>query len=323
MRKMDGPPLADAHNFLYAVAMKFRRLFPAALLLAASIANAQTPPPAIPLPHGEIANLWPTAAPGAVGTEPQDIPHLEIFPATGPGPHTAVIVAPGGGYTSLAYGKEGSFIAVWLNKQGISAFVLSYRLSPRYHYPSPLLDGERSIRWVRANAAKFNVDPTKIGFWGFSAGGHLTGYVGTHFDAGNPSAPDPIDRISSRPDFCISSYGGLTLDPAIAKPTAMRTLTGPNPPQSVLDEISPDKHVTPQTPPFFLYATTIDEKVPVLSSVVFYTALVRAGVPAEMHIFQSGPHGTALGEKYPALSIWPTILANWMRLNHWLPPLTP
>jgi acetyl esterase/lipase len=320
---LDRPHLTYPLISGYPDAMKAACLLPAAMLLASAAVFAQAPaakPPAVPLPQGEIQNLWTDSAPGAVGNTPEDTPHLEIFPAPGDGPHTAVIVAPGGGYTSLAYGKEGAFIAVWLNKQGISAFVLTYRLSPRYHYPAPILDGERSVRWVRANAAKYHVDPAKIGFWGFSAGGHLTGIVGTHFDAGNPSASDPIDRVSSRPDFCISSYGGLTLDPAIAKPTAMRPMMGDNPPQSVLDDMSPEKHVTPQTPPFFLYATTSDEKVPVLSSIVFYTALVRAGIPAaEMHIFQEGPHGTALGEKYKTLSIWPTVLADWMRENNWLP----
>lgn len=273
------------------------------------------------LPHGQIEYLWPDGAPGAVGNEEQDKPKLEIFSGFGKGPHTAVVVCPGGGYTHLAYEKEGTRIAEWLNLRGITAFVLTYRLAPRYHYPAPILDGERAMRWVRSHAQQYDVAPDRIGTWGFSAGGHLVGILGTHFDAGNPQAADPIDRVSDRPDFVISSYGGLTLQPGVAKPTAMRSMLGQNPSQQLLDDMSPDKHVTAQTPPYFIYATTTDQSVPVLSSVVFYTALVRAGVPAELHIFQNGPHGTALAQGYQALSAWPGLLENWLRLNGWIAPL--
>jgi acetyl esterase/lipase len=282
-------------------------------------ASAATPAADMALPHGQIEYLWPAGAPGAVGTEEQDKPHLEIFGASGPGVHTAVIVCPGGGYTHLAYEKEGTRIAEWLNLRGITAFVLTYRLSPRYHYPEPILDGYRSVRWVRSHAQEFNIAPDRIGVWGFSAGGHLVGMLGTHFDDGNSQATDPIDRVGDRPDFVISSYGALTLQPGVAKPTALSTLIGAPVTPQLLDELSPDKHVTARTPPYFLYATTPDQAVPVLSSVVFYTALVRAGVPAELHIFQDGPHGTALGQGYPALSAWPELLENWLRVNGWIP----
>jgi acetyl esterase/lipase len=188
-------------------------------------AAAAAPAPLDPaLPHGQIQYLWPDGAPGAVGSEEQDKPHLEIFTGYGPAPHTAIVVCPGGGYRNLAYPKEGTQIAEWLNLQGITAFVLTYRLTPRYHYPEPILDGYRSVRWVRSHAADYHVDPNHIGMWGFSAGGHLVGMVGTHFDDGNPQAADPIDRVSDRPDFVISSYGGLTLQPGIAKPGAMGNL---------------------------------------------------------------------------------------------------
>jgi len=289
-------------------------------------AAAQTPAatsapvvPAAALPHGQIEYLWPNGAPGAVGTEEQDKPHLEIFSGYGPGPHTAVIVCPGGGYTHLAYEHEGTRIAEWLNLRGITAFVLTYRLAPRYHYPAPILDGYRSVRWVRSHAADFGIAPDRIGMWGFSAGGHLVGMVGTHFEDGNPQAADPIDRVSDRPDFVISSYGVLSMQPGIGKPGAMALLLGTHPSPEVLDDVSPDKHVTPRTPPFFLFATTFDEGVPVVCTVSFYTALVRARVPAEMHIFQQGPHGVALGQSYPELASWPDLLENWLRLNGWIP----
>ncbi len=277
-------------------------------------------------PHGQIQYLWPQGAPGAVGDQEQDKPHLEIFSGFGPGPHTAVIVCPGGGYSHLAYEKEGTQIAEWLNLRGITAFVLTYRLTPRYRYPAPILDGYRSVRWVRSHAAQYNIAPDRIGMWGFSAGGHLVGMVGTRFDDGNPQASDPIDRLSDRPDFVISSYGGLTLKAGVAKPTAMRNLFTTPPDPGQLDEISPDLHVTARTPPFFIYATTPDQSVPVLSAVTFYTAMVKAGAPVEMHIFQTGPHGTALGQSNPELAEWPRLLENWLRLNGWIaspaaPPL--
>jgi len=299
-------------------------------LCATPCASAQTAPPtaaaaspASPdsaLPHGQIEYLWPDGAPGAIGNGDEDKPHLEIFSGFGAGPHTAVVVCPGGGYTRLAYEKEGTRIAEWLNLRGITAFVLTYRLGPRYHYPAQILDGQRAVRWVRSQAQSYNVDPGKIGMWGFSAGGHLVGIVGTHFDDGNSQAADPIDRVSDRPDFVISSYGGLTLEAGIAKPHAMAALLGDNPAPELIDDMSPDKHVTARTPPYFLYATTTDQAVPVLSSVEFYTALVRAGVPAELHIFEQGPHGTALAQGYPALSVWPELLENWLRLNGWIAP---
>ena len=204
------------------------------LLVACPSALSQTPTqaPAIPAatapaaadtaqPHGEIEYLWPNGAPGAVGTEEQDKPHLEIFRGYGPSPQTAVIVCPGGGYRNLAYLKEGTQIAEWLNLRGITAFVLTYRLSPRYHYPEPILDGYRAVRWVRAHAEQYNVAADRIGMWGFSAGGHLVGMVGTHFDDGNQQAADPIDRVSDRPDFVVSSYGALTTQPGIARPGSL------------------------------------------------------------------------------------------------------
>jgi len=290
--------------------------------------SAQSPATAAPtvesvapdaaLPHGQIEDLWPLGAPGAVGSEDQDKPHLEIFGVAGAGPHAAVIVCPGGGYTHLAYDKEGTRIAEWLNLRGITALVLTYRLAPRYLYPAPILDGYRSMRWVRSHARQYGIDPDKIGMWGFSAGGHLVGMVGTHFGAGDPKAADPIDRVSDRPDFVISSYGGLTLQPGVAKPGAMGSLMGEHPTAAMIDDLSPDRHITAQTPPYFLYATETDQAVPVLSSVVFYTALVRAGVPAELHLFEQGPHGTALAQSYPALSAWPGLLENWLRLNGWI-----
>jgi len=290
--------------------------------LSQSAAKAPAPASAASdaaLRHGEIQYLWPQGAPGAVGAEEQDKPHLEIFAGHGPAPRTAVIVCPGGGYTQLNYDKEGAAIAAWLNQRGIMAFVLSYRLAPRYHYPEPLLDGYRSVRWVRSHAAEYQIAPDRIGMWGFSAGGHLAAMAGTRFDDGNPQAADPVDRVSDRPDFVISAYGAVSLKTGLAETGAFSSLFVEPPSPQLIDDLSPDLHVTPRTPPFFLYATTPDQSVPVLSDVVFYTALVKAGVPAELHIFETGAHGSVLGESNPELAAWPTLLENWLRINGWIP----
>jgi acetyl esterase/lipase len=302
---------------------RFSVNFIATLLLFTAAAHPQAPAqtqpvPVQPLPHGQIEYLWPNGAPGAVGTEDSDKPRLEIFSGQGPGPHSAVIVCPGGSYTRLGYDGDGVRVAEWLNLRGVTAFVLTYRLMPGYKYPSFILDGQRSVRWVRSHAQQYAVDPKHIGMWGFSAGGHLAGMVGTHFDDGNPQAPDPIDRVSDRPDFVISAYGVLTLDEDIARPEAIYALLGDQTTRQLLDYLSPDKNVTPETPPFFIYATSTDPNVPVLSSVALYSALVKAGVDAEMHLFQRGPHGTGLAQNYPALSEWPSLLENWLRLNGWI-----
>jgi len=292
-------------------------------LEAQTQASAAVTPAEIALPHGEIQYLWPAGAPGAVGATDEDKPRLEVFGASGAGLHTAVVVCPGGGYTHLAYEKEGTRIAEWLNLRGITAFVLTYRLAPRYKYPAPIEDGKRAVRWVRSHAAEYHVAQDRIGMWGFSAGGHLVGMVGTHFDAGNAQAADPIDHASDRPDFVVSSYGLMTLDPSSARPGALsQFLDGPITP-ALVKELSPDKNVTKDTPPFFLYATTTDERVPVLTSVAFYVAMQRAGAPVEMHIFEQGPHGTGLAQTYPALSAWTGLLENWLRLHGWIGATAP
>lgn len=293
----------------------------ASALFAPAAARGQAAPKSADaaLPHGEIQYLWPAGAPQAVGNEEQDRPHLEIFGGWGSGPHSAVIVCPGGSYRNLAYDKEGTRIAEWLNLRGVTAFVLTYRLKPRYDIPVAQLDGKRAMRWARSHAQQYNLDPKRIGMWGFSAGGHLVGMVGTHFDNGDPNAADPVERISDRPDFVIDSYGVLSLNPDVAQSGAIKAVLGNHPDPKARKDYAPDENVTAQTPPFFLYATTTDPTVPVLSSVAFYTALEKAGVPAELHIFEQGPHGTGLAQEYPALSAWPDLLENWLRLNGWIP----
>jgi len=265
--------------------------------------------------------LWPKGAPGALGTSEADIPTLYVYPATGEGAHSAVIVLPGGGYSNLSTQKEGSDEARWLSLRGVTAFVLTYRLGPRYGFPLPMQDGARAIRYVRSHAAELGVDKNKIGLWGFSAGGHLAAYLATTHDAGEKNAADPIDRESDRPDFAILSYARLSLDPAIPRKTNLEALIGAHPPQSLMDAVSLEKHVTGDTSPCFLFATTGDETVNAMNSTAFYDALKRVGVPAELHIFERGPHGIGMAqnrERFPELSIYPTLIANWMQVHGWM-----
>ena len=284
-------------------------------VLSAAVARAQSPT-ARPNRNAdpETIPLWENGAPGALGNADMDRPTLTIFRgASRPNGGTAVIVAPGGGYTNLAIDKEGREIASWFNAMGVTGFVLKYRLGPRYHHPIELGDAQRAIRLVRSRAAQFGIAPDRIGIMGFSAGGHLAATAGTRFDDGNPGAADSIDRVSSRADFLILAYPVISFDPAIAHAGSVRSLLGENPAPQLLEDLSADLHVTAQTPPTFLFSTNADTAVPSENTVRFYLALRRAAVPAEMHIFENGPHGVGLDLADPALGLWPTLLTNWLR----------
>lgn len=273
------------------------------VFVSAALAAAQGP-------KAEL--LWPNGAPGALGDADTDKPSLTPFLAKSPN-GTAVIVCPGGGYQNLAFEKEGTDIAKWLNSLGISAFVLKYRLGPKYHHPAMIEDAQRAIRTVRSRAGELRVQPDRIGIWGFSAGGHLASTAATHFDAGHPNAADPIDRAGSRPDFAILSYPVISMNSEFVHKGSRTNLLGANFDPKLADELSNDQQVTPQTPPTFLFHTTADAAVPVENSVRFYLALRKAGVPAEMHIFENGPHGVGLAPTDATLSVWPELLANWLR----------
>jgi acetyl esterase/lipase len=262
-----------------------------------------------------VIPLWGGAAPGALGETDADKPTLTLYrpplaPLSVPG--TAVIIAPGGGYSDLATTHEGIQEAYWFNSLGVTAFVLKYRLGPRYHHPRELEDAQRAIRLVRSRAAEFGVNPDRIGMMGFSAGGHLASTAGTHFDAGKSNAPDPIDRASSRPDFLILAYPVISFDPAITHAGSVKTLLGDNPDRALIQDLSNELRVSKDTPPTFLFHTSNDGAVPVENSVRFYLALHQAKVPAEMHVFEDGPHGTGMAQQYQALAEWPTLLRNWL-----------
>jgi len=275
------------------------------VLLAASTALAQTP---------ETRLLWPSGAPGALGDADSDKPAVTIYlPPADRANGAGVVIFPGGGYGHLSIDKEGKQIAEWLNARGVAGFVLRYRLGPRYRHPIELGDAQRALRLVRVRAAEFRLSPDRIGVWGFSAGGHLASTLGTHFDAGKPEAADPIERVSCRPAFLILAYPVVTLLDPYAHKGSRRNLLGDNPDPALVSSLSNETQVTAQTPPAFLFHTDADNGVPAENSVQFYLALRRAGVPAELHIYERGGHGAGLGASDPVLSTWPDRLADWLK----------
>lgn len=291
-----------------------------ALLGAAIVAQQGTPasPPATQAPRPNPAEpltipLWDGAAPGALGTEDADRPTLTLYRANGRGSGAGVIVAPGGGYGNLAMNHEGRQVANWLNSLGVTAFVLKYRLGPKYRHPIELGDAQRAIRLVRTRAQEYGVLADRVGIMGFSAGGHLASTAATHFDSGNASASDPIDRAGSRPDFLVLGYPVISFDSAITHAGSLRNLLGDTPDAALVQLLSNELQVTAQTPPAFIFHTNADTGVVAENSIRFYLALRKAKVPAELHVFETGPHGVGLAMGDPALSAWPTLLANWMR----------
>jgi acetyl esterase/lipase len=260
--------------------------------------------------------LWDKSAPGALGDKDEDIPTLTLYPTTHHDrPTPAIIVAPGGSYHHLAANHEGRQLANWFNAMGITAFVLQYRLGPHYHHPVELGDAQRAIRLVRSRAKQFNIDPAAIGFMGFSAGGHLASTLATHFDAGNSSASDLIDRENCRPDFVILAYPVISMTAEYSHKGSAQNLLGTPPDPTLAKTLSNELNVTSSTPPTFLFSTSTDTLVPPENTVAFYLALRKAGVPAEMHIFEKGPHGVGLALNDVALSEWGTLLRNWLRVR--------
>ena len=288
---------------------------PIPALLLATIVQAQ--PPILQEP--KTIPLWTTRAPGALGDDDSDKPTLTIYmPPRTTGPMTAIIIAPGGGYRNLSMNLEGREPANYFNAMGIAAFVLKYRLGPRYHHPIELGDAQRAIRIVRARASEWHIAPDRIGIMGFSAGGHLASTASTHFDGGDPAAADPIDHAVSRPDFAILCYPVISMTEPWTHQGSKTNLLGDHPSPELARALSTETQVTPNTPPTFIYQTSADTTVPAENAVSYYLALRKAGVPAELHIFRNGPHGTGLGLTDEALSEWPTLLRHWLKISGFL-----
>ena len=243
--------------------------------------------------------LWPDGAPGALGNEAKDIPTLTLYLAEATSASgAAIVICPGGGYGGLA-AHEGQDYALWLNQQGVSGFVLKYRLgSGGYRHPRMLEDAARAVRLVRAHASEWRVDPKRIGVMGSSAGGHLASTLLTHFDSGNPDAADAIDRQSSRPDVGILCYAVITMG-KYTHQGSKNNLLGKDPSPELVKLLSNELQVTSQTPPTFVWHTAEDSAVPVENSLDFAAALRRAKVPFDLHVYQKGRHGIGLADKAP------------------------
>jgi acetyl esterase/lipase len=262
----------------------------------------------------ETILLWPNGAPGAKGDKPADKPTLSVhLPDAKKADGAAVVICPGGGYGHLATDHEGRQVAQWLNSFGVAGFVLEYRHKGRgYGHPAPLQDAQRAIRTVRAQAKQFNIDPGRIGIMGFSAGGHMASSTGTHFDSGNAKSSDPIERVSSRPDFMILCYPVIAFGEPYTHFGSQHNLLGKGADAKLVSKMSSEKQVTKDTPPTFLFHTDADKAVPSENSVQFYLALRRAGVPAELHIYRHGRHGIGLNRQPGVTATWPNRCEQWM-----------
>ena len=250
----------------------------------------------------ETIFLWPGEAPYAAESPGQAAPSIKAFPVEGS--QVAVVICPGGGYEFKAP-YEGDPVAEMLNRNGVAAYVLDYRVHP-CHRMAPVTDALRAIRAVRA------MGYAQVGIMGFSAGGHLTCTAATQYDAGNPDAEDPLERLSSRPDFFIPCYPVVSFTCYPHYGSCMALLGGRDR-HDLERRFSAELNVTPDTPPAFIWHTANDEVVPVENSLMLAAALSRNGVPYEMHIFPDGPHGVGLAEDYPALQGWTALCINFIK----------
>ena len=269
------------------------------------------------VPAVEKVRLWQNDAPFAKGVRDCDIPSVEVYlPENSAGKATAaVVICPGGAYRKLSSGHEGERYARFLNQYGVAGVVLKYRLGSKeygsYRYPVPQLDAKRAIRLVRANAAKWNIDPAKVGIMGSSAGGHLAAMTAVKNDQGDPDSADPVEKMSSRPDFAILCYAQTSMDLRYGKCCGSRAnLLGEK--DEFIPEVAAYTHVSANTPPCFLWHTVEDRAVPVRNVLDFANALEDKKVPFSLHIYLKGRHGIGLGKK-DAPHPWGEELIFWLK----------
>ncbi len=295
--------------------------FMTAGMLACGTVQAQMPSCAIAGNDNAFLNiqtirLWAGDAPESKGKTCNDIPALTVMnPRPGANNGSAVIVLPGGAYLGLAADLEGREVADWFTARGFRAFVLSYRLSSHgYLLPVPLLDARRAVQVVRARARDYQINPNRIVMIGFSAGGHLAALAATQPVEGKPDADDPIDRVSSRPDYLVLGYAWLgAVSPDTSHLSYCKLFNVMDQCETLRTAYTPALFVTKETPPTFMYHTFTDETVPVQQALTFFDALVKAGVPSELHVFAKGSHGSGLGKGDAALDQWSGLLENWLR----------
>lgn len=233
---------------------------------------------------------------------------------------TAVVIAPGGGYSNLSAEREGVQYARWLGTLGITSFVLKYRLK-EYGHPAPLQDIAQAVRIVRSRAEEFRLRTDRIGAMGSSAGGHLAASVATLFAHADALGGTALDSVSARPDFIVLMYPVITFTEDSAHSGSRKSLLGDTPSPELVRLLSVEKQVTATTPPTLLIHTQEDKTVSVENSILFYQALTRAGVPAEMHLFQRGPHGIGMRPGLGTTSDWPTLAEGFLRARGLLDPV--
>jgi acetyl esterase/lipase len=299
------------------------------LALFAVASTVLTCAPAAHAQNLKVIPIWPEGVPGAKlgGGEERTVddrvynvqnPTLTVFPADpARAVGTAVIMCPGGGYVRLAITKEGNGFARILNDIGVTVFILKYRMA-EYGHPAPLQDVLRSVRLVRSRAAEFGIDPNRIGVMGSSAGGHLAASAATLFDAPEGKTGAALDAVSGRPDFVSLMYPVITMKPPFAHMGSRKALLGAEPSDALVERMSVETQVTAATPPVFMVHTGEDTSVPLENSILFFQALRKAGVPAELHLFEKGAHGFGTAAGLGPTSDWPARLDAWMRAHGWL-----
>lgn len=257
-------------------------------------------------------SLWNGKAPVSDGVTEDGDAFITVHPPERPD-STAIVICPGGGYGGLVTGAEGHGIAKWLNTNGITGVVLEYRL-PKGRSFVPLLDAQRAIRTVRANAEQWGVDRQRVGIMGFSAGGHLAATAATHFDSGKADSTDHVQQQSSRPDFAILVYPVITMN-AQTHGGSRRNLLGAAPSPEMLKLFSNEQQVSDETPPAFLAHAVDDKPVPIENSRLFYQALQKHNIPSKLLELPSGGHGLN-GYKGPMWDAWQKQSLEWLAGLH-------
>jgi len=265
---------------------------------------------------GERIPLWANHAPIGNGEFQEEDAIITVHRAPKPN-GAAMIICPGGGYGGLVTGAEGHGIAQWLNAHGITGVVLEYRL-PKGRAFVPLLDAQRALRTVRSRAASWDIDPKRIGIIGFSAGGHLASTAGTHFDAGDPKAADPIERVSSRPDFMILVYPVISMGEK-GHAGSRNNLLGKDAKPELIHLFSNETQAAHETPPAFLAHALDDKAVSIDNSRMFADALKTNGVEAKLLELPSGGHGLN-GYKGPMWDAWQTQSLEWLAAQKLISP---
>jgi acetyl esterase/lipase len=228
----------------------------------------------------------------------------------------AIVICPGGGYWVEAYDLEGTDIAKHLNSIGVAAVVLKYRLPTSGNTiapnEAPLMDAQRAMRMVRANARNWNIEPDKIGVMGFSAGGHLASTLGTHFDNGNITSKDSIEQQSCRPNFMVLMYPVISFIDSCTHAGSRFALLGKNQSDELKKYYSNELHVTKDTPPTFIALADDDKTVPAENALLFYKSLRKNNIKAELHIISEGEHGFGLNSNNEHVASWTYNLKLWL-----------